>query len=181
MIIDCIRSYLFICSRPSSKRILCRKQSLRIHSAAHSVRKSVQLNGKITQTKRNTRIWFSFVVLSCFSFQVVFVDVVDTEYNDAVTVQFLPSEDYNPFRIITSPGGGRVILDQALQTDREFYNLTLQASDRLGHTSQAQLLITIYDVNDHTVRSRRKQNRFTFIVFIFLLFSHKLNNVKMES
>jgi hypothetical protein len=28
----------------------------------------------------------------------------------------------------------------------------MQAYDRLGHTSQAQLIITIYDVNDHTVR-----------------------------
>lgn len=82
---------------------------------------------------------------------MVFVDVVDTEYNDSVTVQFVPSSDYNPFRIITSPGGGRVILEQALSPDREMYNLTLQASDRLGHTSQAQLIITIYDVNDHTV------------------------------
>jgi hypothetical protein len=88
---------------------------------------------------------FSFACL------VVFVDVVDTEYNDSVTVQFLPTSDYNPFRIITSPGGGRVILEQSLANDRDLYNLTLQASDRLGHTSQAQLLITIYDVNDHTV------------------------------
>ncbi|CAF0806189.1 unnamed protein product [Rotaria sordida] len=83
---------------------------------------------------------------------VVFVDVVDTEYNDSVTVQFLPTSQYNPFRIITSPGGGRVILEQSLLPDKEFYNLTMQASDRLGHTSQAQLLITIYDVNDHTPR-----------------------------
>ncbi|CAF4488147.1 unnamed protein product, partial [Rotaria socialis] len=83
---------------------------------------------------------------------IVFVDVVDTEYNDSVTVQFLPTTQYNPFRIITSPGGGRVILEQPLLPDREFYNLTMQASDRLGHASQAQLLITIYDVNDHTPR-----------------------------
>ena len=87
-----------------------------------------------------------------FLLVVVFVDVVDTEYNDSVTVQFVPSSEYNPFRIITSPGGGRVILEQALSPDREMYNLTLQASDRLGHTSQAQLIITIYDVNDHTVK-----------------------------
>lgn len=72
-----------------------------------------------------------------------------------MTVQFLPTSGYNPFRIITSPGGGRVILEQPLLADRELYNLTIQASDRLGHTSQSQLLITIYDVNDHTVR--RKQ------------------------
>jgi hypothetical protein len=91
-------------------------------------------------------VFFFFFIL------VVFVDVVDTEYNDSVTVQFLPTSDYNPFRIITSPGGGRVILEQPLSPDKEFYNLTLQASDRLGHTSQSQLLITIYDVNDHTVR-----------------------------
>ncbi len=84
-------------------------------------------------------------------FLVVFVDVVDTEYNDSVTVQFLPTSEYNPFRIITSPGGGRVILEQPLLPDKESYNLTIQASDRLGHTSQAQLIITIYDVNDHTV------------------------------
>ncbi len=77
--------------------------------------------------------------------------MVDTEWNDSVTVQFLPTKDYNPFRIITSPGGGRVILEQPLAPDRELYNLTVQASDRLGHTSQAQLLITIFDVNDHTV------------------------------
>ena len=68
-----------------------------------------------------------------------------------MTVQFLPTRDYNPFRIITSPGGGRVILEQPLLPDRESYNLTIQASDRLGHTSQAQMIISIYDVNDHTV------------------------------
>ncbi len=89
---------------------------------------------------------------SFICFLVVFVDVVDTEYNDSVTVQFLPTSEYNPFRIITSPGGGRVILEQPLLPDKESYNLTIQASDRLGHTSQAQLIITIYDVNDHTVR-----------------------------
>ena len=78
--------------------------------------------------------------------------MVDTEYNDSVTVQFLPTRDYNPFRIVTSPGGGRVVLEQPLLPDRESYNLTIQASDRLGHTSQAQLIISIYDVNDHTVK-----------------------------
>ena len=96
-----------------------------------------------------------FIFKSTFFYQislVVFVDVVDPEYNDSVTVHFLPTAEYNPFRIITSPGGGRVILEQALLPDKELYNLTIQASDRLGHTSQAQLLITIYDVNDHTVK-----------------------------
>ncbi|CAF0986984.1 unnamed protein product, partial [Didymodactylos carnosus] len=78
---------------------------------------------------------------------IVFVDVHDTEYNDSVTVQFQTQQN-NPFRIITSPGGGRVILDGQLQ--EEFYNLTILAYDRLNHTSQAQLLITVYDVNDHT-------------------------------
>lgn len=81
---------------------------------------------------------------------VVFVDVVDTEYNDSVTVQFLSTSEYNPFRIITSPGGGRVILENPLLPDKESYHLTIQASDRLGHTSQAQLIISIFDVNDHT-------------------------------
>ncbi|CAF1075106.1 unnamed protein product, partial [Didymodactylos carnosus] len=78
---------------------------------------------------------------------ILFVDVHDTEYNDSVTVQFQTQYD-NPFRIITSPGGGRVILDGQLK--KEFYNLTILAYDRLNHTSYAQLLITVYDVNDHT-------------------------------
>ena len=71
-----------------------------------------------------------------------------------MTVQFLPTSEYNPFRIITSPGGGRVILEQALLPNKDLYNLTLQAFDRLGHTSQSQLLLTIYDVNDHTVNRK---------------------------
>ena len=112
-----------------------------------------------------------------FSFHsVVFVDVVDTEYNDSVTVQFLPTRDYNPFRIITSPGGGRVILEQPLLPDRESYNLTIQASDRLGHTSQAQLIISIYDVNDHTVRNNNR----SFLVEMFVCSSHELNNANKE-
>jgi hypothetical protein len=115
--------------------------------------------------------------MSYFSL-VVFVDVVDTEYNDSVTVHFLPTSEYNPFRIITSPGGGRVILEQALLPDKEFYNLTIQASDRLGHTSQAQLLISIYDVNDHTVRKGKLlvSKKIHFVFF----FSHVLNNVNKE-
>ncbi len=112
---------------------------------------------------------------SFICFLVVFVDVVDTEYNDSVTVQFLPTSEYNPFRIITSPGGGRVILEQPLLPDKESYNLTIQASDRLGHTSQAQLIITIYDVNDHTVRIS------DLLEDNFLFFSHVLNNVNKES
>ena len=103
-----------------------------------------------------------------FLFTVVFVDVVDTEYNDSVTVQFLPTVEYNPFRIITSPGGGRVILDQSLESGRELYNLTLQASDRLGHTSQAQLLIMIYDVNDHTVRVQSNLILETEVFYVFV-------------